>query len=204
MRSQRRPTGRAATMQSPALRHAAAERRTSHRCRAHRGIGTAGMVCDRPRRAPARTVSVDPSVRRGFPLVCTGRPGPMPQNSRTAKPAPAALTGPDFADDARRRMWRGDCGGAASGRPDNDPSGDSLRLLPSGPDRVGEAPVRRRPPGLHIGCFRRDGNRDRPATDFAGTGAAVAWATWWRSAHGGAPAPVGQGHEPNLSALSCE
>src|SRR5689334_17170967 len=29
----------------------------------------------------------------------------------------------------------------------NDPGGNSLRLLPSGPDRVGEVPVRRRPPG---------------------------------------------------------
>ncbi len=29
----------------------------------------------------------------------------------------------------------------------NDPSGNSLRLLPSGPDRVGKAPVRCRPPG---------------------------------------------------------
>ena len=32
----------------------------------------------------------------------------------------------------------------------NDPSGNSLRLLPSGPDRVGEAPVRRRPPNRTI------------------------------------------------------
>src|SRR5438552_615461 len=28
----------------------------------------------------------------------------------------------------------------------NDPGRNSLRLLPSGPDRVGEGPVRRRPP----------------------------------------------------------
>jgi len=28
----------------------------------------------------------------------------------------------------------------------NDPGQNSLRLLPSGPDRVGEEPVRRRPP----------------------------------------------------------
>ena len=36
------------------------------------------------------------------------------------------------------------------GRPTNDPCVDPLRLLPSGPDRVGRAPVRRRPPGGNI------------------------------------------------------
>ena len=41
-------------------------------------------------------------------------------------------------------------GAPASGRPDNDPGGNSLRLLPSGPDRVGEAPVRHRSPSLCI------------------------------------------------------
>src|SRR3984957_10921503 len=35
----------------------------------------------------------------------------------------------------------------------NDPSGNSLRLLPSGPDRVGEAPVRRRPPARSLSRF---------------------------------------------------
>src|SRR5262249_43654386 len=39
-------------------------------------------------------------------------------------------------------------------RPDNDPRGNSLRLLPSGPDRVGETHVRRRPPGDNIGPGR--------------------------------------------------
>ena len=39
----------------------------------------------------------------------------------------------------------------------NDPGGNSLRLLPSGPDRVGEAPVRRRPPGTAYHAFRRRG-----------------------------------------------
>src|SRR6185437_3529084 len=32
------------------------------------------------------------------------------------------------------------------GRPDSDPGRNSLRLLPSGPDRVGEGPAHRRPP----------------------------------------------------------
>src|SRR6185437_13332519 len=32
------------------------------------------------------------------------------------------------------------------GRPDSDPGRNSLRLLPSGPDRVGERPAHRRPP----------------------------------------------------------
>src|SRR3546814_11388948 len=32
----------------------------------------------------------------------------------------------------------------------NDPNGISLRLLPSGPDRVGEAPVRHQPPAPYI------------------------------------------------------
>ena len=38
-----------------------------------------------------------------------------------------------------RAQWQG-------GRLDRDPGRNSLRLLPSGPDRVGEGPVRRQPP----------------------------------------------------------
>src|SRR5262249_58851441 len=45
-------------------------------------------------------------------------------------------------------------------RPDNDPRGNSLRLLPSGPDRVGETHVRRRPPGDHIGPGRHGGKAE--------------------------------------------
>src|ERR671924_191987 len=41
------------------------------------------------------------------------------------------------------------------GRLDNDPSENSLRLLPSGPDRVGEAPVHRQPPGAVYGPDRQ-------------------------------------------------
>ena len=49
------------------------------------------------------------------------------------------------------------------GRPTNDPCVDPLRLLPSGPDRVGRAPVRRRPPGGNIGPggFGRKGKEGR-------------------------------------------
>jgi Protein of unknown function (DUF3995) len=47
----------------------------------------------------------------------------------------------------RVRWGRVRWGTGGSGRPDSDPGGNSLRLLPSGPDRVGEAPVRRRSPG---------------------------------------------------------
>ena len=49
----------------------------------------------------------------------------------------------------------------------NDPGRNSLRLLPSGPDRVGEGPVRRRPPtalyqvraaARQVSCCRRNGH----------------------------------------------
>ena len=60
------------------------------------------------------------------------------------------------------RTWWREVGGR-----NNDPCGDPLRLLPSGPDRVGELPVRRRPPG---GCIsRRQGSAARP--DFRAAGA---------------------------------
>ena len=45
------------------------------------------------------------------------------------------------------------------GRPAIDPCGDLLRLLPSGPDRVGRALVRRRPPARYIGCVAPEGKR---------------------------------------------
>ena len=45
------------------------------------------------------------------------------------------------------------CGGQTVGGRTIDPSGNSLRLLPSGPDRVGEAPVRRRPPRTAYHAF---------------------------------------------------
>jgi len=39
----------------------------------------------------------------------------------------------------------------------NDPSKNPLRLLPSGPDRVGEEPVHRRPSAPHIAWQRPAG-----------------------------------------------
>src|ERR1700682_5414925 len=44
----------------------------------------------------------------------------------------------------------------------NDPGRNSLRLLPSGPDRVGERPVRRQPPTALYRLWRlsRQGGRD--------------------------------------------
>src|SRR5215469_4851009 len=51
-------------------------------------------------------------------------------------------------------------GGQTVGGRTIDPSGNSLRLLPSGPDRVGEAPVRRRPPGTAYHAFGGGGQAE--------------------------------------------
>ena len=68
----------------------------------------------------------------------------------------------------RRRPARSCClrGGLRDrgGRLDNDPGRNSLRLLPSGPDRVGEGPVHRQPPEPTISGSRRHATRrDKPA-----------------------------------------
>ncbi len=41
------------------------------------------------------------------------------------------------------------------GRLDKRPAQNSLRLLPSGPDRIGEEPVHRQPPGAIYGFGRK-------------------------------------------------
>ena len=51
--------------------------------------------------------------------------------------------------------------GLKGGRPASDPGENPLRLLPSGPDRVGEEPVRASPPPLTIG-LRRPKRNPRP------------------------------------------
>ena len=56
--------------------------------------------------------------------------------------------------------------GSASGRPDDDPGRNSLRLLPSGPDRVGEGPVRRRPPAALYQLSPRPGQASPPDVVF--------------------------------------
>jgi len=45
----------------------------------------------------------------------------------------------------------------------NDPNRISLRLLPSGPDRIGEWPVRRQPPTKNIGYGPRQ-DKEIPGT----------------------------------------
>ncbi len=47
------------------------------------------------------------------------------------------------------------------GRLDNDPSRKSLRLLPSGPDRVGDKLARRQSPARNIGCLGQKGKREK-------------------------------------------
>ena len=59
-------------------------------------------------------------------------------------------------------------GGREAGDWTGDPGRNSLRLLPSGPDRVGEGPVRRQPPEGTISGF------GAPAASGAGKGTASA------------------------------
>src|SRR5262249_5914550 len=101
-------------------------------CRRTSWDGTCGP--EHGRAQPGPTAKARRRTGRGHPAVAAarvvGRPG----------------TGQTCGANVSRRGGPLGCGEHAVGDRLHDQSGHSLRLLPSGPDRVREAPVRRRPP----------------------------------------------------------
>ena len=129
-------------------------RRLAHPAHAgqHEGMGDAAGgegVGQRPDHAPPGRSG----RRRSSAGTCAREPGSRPPPRRRprrrtcqASPCPARASVDRFGV----RMVVHSASGAAGWRLDGDPERNSLRLLPSGPDRVGEDSARRQPPRRNI------------------------------------------------------
>ena len=135
----------------------------------------------RPRRKHWAGCAPAPPARSGRRTssdgICAPARGRSGISGAGVPPAPRLRTGPALRAGAEVRLVRRDrpetgrhtgrspdrltetapfCGVRAGGNgrrePTTDPDGDPLRLLPSGPDRVGEASVRHRSPEGSISC----------------------------------------------------